>query len=92
MWVYDYTTYKSLHNKVVEKLMTLHFFLQVIKFLFKKTEHHVHNGEHFDQEKLQQVLRLNLIECKKSEMEIQFVKPQIRAHLNKVPKRRAFNR
>ena len=34
----------------------------------------------FDQEKIQQVQKLNLIECKNSEMEIQFVKPQIRAH------------
>ena len=51
-----------------------------MKLLFKNAAHHVHNGEHFDQEKLQQVLRLNLIECKKSEMEIQFVKPQIRTH------------
>ena len=51
-----------------------------MKLLFKNTEHHVHDGEHSDQEKIQQVPKLNLIECKKSEIEIQFVKPQTHAH------------
>ena len=46
----------------------------MIKLLVKNAEHHVHDGEHSDQEKIQQVQKLNLIECKNSEMEIQFVK------------------
>ena len=51
-----------------------------MKLLFKNTEHHVHDGEHSGQEKIQQVQKLNLIECKKSEIEIQFVKPQTHTH------------
>ena len=73
-------------------LLFFFFFGKVIKLLFKNVEHHVHDGEHFDQEKIQQVQKINLIECKNLEMEIQFVKPQTRTHLNKVLKRRVFKR
>ena len=92
MWVYDYTTYESLRNKVVEKLMTLHFFLIGNKTFIQKNWASCSQWWTSDQEKLQQVLRLNLIECKKLEIEIKFVEPQTRAHWNKVPKRRAFKR
>ena len=38
------------------------------------------------------VQELNLTDCRKSEIEIHGIKPKIRAHWNKVPKRRDFKR
>ena len=61
-----------------QHLHALFYFLLIgNKTFFQKIEQ-VHDGEHSDQEKIRQ--KLNLIECKNAEMEIQFVKPQTRAH------------
>ena len=73
-----------------QHLHALFYFLLIGNKTFIQKIEQVHDGEHSDQEKIHQ--KLNLIECKNAEMEIQFVKPQTRAHGNKVLKRRAFKR
>ena len=57
----------------------------------KKIEHHIHNGEHFEQEnKYKKDQELKEIETKKSDTAVQFVHPQTWAQRNRVQKRRHF--
>ena len=60
----------------------------------KKTEYHVHDGEHstLNKEQLQPNQELKERESKNSEIEIHFLHPHIQVHWNKVPKKRYFKR
>ena len=46
----------------VQNSLGTFIFLLAIKLLFEIAEHHVHDDEYFDQEKIQQVQKFNLIE------------------------------
>ena len=55
------------------------FFIGNKTYIEKKIEHYVHDGEHFEQKKIQYNHELKEIETKNSDKEIQSVHPQIRA-------------
>ena len=58
------------------------------KTFIEKTEHHVHDSEHFEQGKVQPNQELKERESKNSDKEIQLVQPQ----RNKALKRNEFKR
>ena len=60
------------------------------KTFIQKIEHHAHDGEHSDQEKIQQVQKLNLIECKNAEMETQSIKTPNTRPLKQSVKEKSF--
>ena len=60
------------------------------KTFIPKIEHLVHDSEHSDQEKIQQVQKLNLIECKNAEMETQSIKTPNTRPLKQSVKEKSF--
>ena len=69
---------KILPQKTTENIYT--YFLIGNKTFIEENEHRVHDDEHSGHDKIQKAQELKLTNCRKANIEIHHVKPQIRTY------------